>query len=136
MAVTNFTITDADVGRSLGIPDGYLVSLSMSQPPSAYEVPSFNEGRQCWVAGRFVLRGSRDFRDSICCDPFNDGASAKSLLSNSSRGYAGDLIVVAAPRGSQWRLSISDIPFVPPPPTWPLGFPLDIWERELLAAKR
>jgi hypothetical protein len=38
MVLTDFTITAADVGRALGVPDGYLVNLAMTQGP-AYETP-------------------------------------------------------------------------------------------------
>jgi hypothetical protein len=44
MVLTDFTITAADVGRALGVPDGYLVNLAMTQGP-AYETP-----RRVWLA--------------------------------------------------------------------------------------
>jgi hypothetical protein len=57
--VTDFTIIAADVGRALGVPDGYLVNLAMTQGP-AHETPSLDEGKQKFTSGYFVLRGSRD----------------------------------------------------------------------------
>jgi hypothetical protein len=48
MALTDFTISDADVGRVLPISDGFLVNLSRTQAPTSYEVPDWDEGRQCW----------------------------------------------------------------------------------------
>jgi hypothetical protein len=62
MALTDFTITVADAGRVLGLPDGYLVNLVMTQGP-VNETPSFVEGKQKFTSGYFVLRGSRDWRD-------------------------------------------------------------------------
>jgi hypothetical protein len=32
------------------------------------------------------------------------------MLINGSLGYRGDLIVVACPKGSQWSLTLSDVP--------------------------
>jgi hypothetical protein len=56
IATTNYLITDADVGRVLPITDGFLTNLTMTAPPPGYEVPSFDEGKQIWTAGYFVLR--------------------------------------------------------------------------------
>jgi hypothetical protein len=75
MALTNFTLTDQDVGRDLGMPDGYLVSLSMTAPPAPYITPEWDESRLCWKSGCFVLRGSLAFRDSVCVSPQTNGAA-------------------------------------------------------------
>jgi hypothetical protein len=50
MVLTDFTITAADVGRALGVPDGYLVNFVMTQGP-AYETPSVDEGKQKFASG-------------------------------------------------------------------------------------
>ena len=63
MAMTDFTITDADVGKVLPITDGFLVNLSLTAPPVHDGPPRWNEGSQKWVSGYFVLRGSGDIRN-------------------------------------------------------------------------
>jgi hypothetical protein len=123
MTTTTFTVTDADVGQVLGVPDGYLTDLTMTTPPPVYETPSFDEGRQVWTAGYFVLRGSNDVRDIVSISPqTNGGAFCQtqhnpparsppngSMLINASIGYRGDLIVVAVPKASVWNLTLSDV---------------------------
>ena len=51
MAMTDFTITDADVGKVLPITDGFLVNLSLTAPPVHDGPPRWNEGSQKWVSG-------------------------------------------------------------------------------------
>ena len=48
------------------MPDGFLVALSRTPPPVKDGQPRWNEGKQTWVSGYFVLRGSRDIRDLFC----------------------------------------------------------------------
>jgi hypothetical protein len=115
MALTDFTITAADVGRLLGVPDGYLVNLAMIQGPMN-ETPSFDEGKQKLTSGYFVLRGSRDWRDLVCVSPVNGGGYSEwwgltgNMVVSGGIRYSGDLAVVAVPRASQWSLTLSDIP--------------------------
>ena len=115
MALTDFTITAADVGRLLGVPDGYLVNLAMIQGPVT-EPPSFDEVKQKLDSGHFVLRGSRDWGDLVCVSPVSGGGYANwreltgNLVVSGGIRYSGDLAVVAVPRGSQWSLTLSDIP--------------------------
>ena len=114
MALTDFTITAADVGRVLGVPDGYLVNLAMIQGP-VNETPSF-EGKQKLTSNYFVLRGSRDWCDLVCVSPVYGGGYAEwrgstgNMVVSGSIRYSGDLAVVAVPRGTQWSLTLSDIP--------------------------
>lgn len=110
MALTDFTITASDVGRLLGVPDGYLVNLAMIQGPV-----NFCEGKRKFNSGYFVLRGSRDWCDLVCVSPVCGGyAEWRGLTGNMvvSGGirYSGDLAVVAVPSGSRWSLTLSDIP--------------------------
>jgi hypothetical protein len=77
MTQTTFTITDADVGTTIGPPDGFVTDLAMTQPPPVYEVPEWDEGRQVWTAGYFILRGSGDHRDT---DPVNGRYASESGL--------------------------------------------------------
>ena len=115
MALTDFTITAADVGRLLGAPDGYLVNLAMIQGP-AKEPPSFDGVKQKLASGHFVLRGSRDWCDLVCVSPVYGGGYAEwrgltgNMVVSGGIRYSGDLAVVAVPRGTQWSLTLSDIP--------------------------
>jgi hypothetical protein len=85
MALTDFTITAADVGRLLGAPDGYLVNLAMIQGP-VNEMPSFDEGKRKFTSGYFVLRGSRDWCDLVCISPVYGGYAEW-------RGLTGNMVV-------------------------------------------
>ncbi len=115
MVLTDFTITAADVGRALGVANGYLVNLAMTQGP-AYETPSLAEGKQKLTSGYFVLRGSRDWCDLVCVSPLCGGGYAEwlgltgNMVVSGGIRYSGDLVVVAVPWGSQWSLTLSDIP--------------------------
>jgi hypothetical protein len=111
---TDYTITDADVGRVLDVPDGFLVNISQTKSQARYEIPSFDEGKQIWTAGYFVLRGSLDVRDAFCASPQSSSlpSNPKIWLGNSSIAFRGDLIVKSVLRGSEWSVSVSDVPFV------------------------
>jgi hypothetical protein len=121
MATTNYVITDADVGQVLPITDGFLTNLTMTAPPPVYETPSFDEGKQIWTAGYFVLRGSGDYRDTVCINPASGGGFAQwqksnaDMVVNRSISYRGGLIVVAVPKGSSWSVTLSDVPTVRSP---------------------
>jgi hypothetical protein len=127
IATTNYVITDADVGRVLPITDGFLTNLTMTAPPPVYEVPSFDEGKQIWTAGYFVLRGSGDNRDAVCINPAGGGGFAQWQKSNANMvvnrciGFRGGLIVVAVPKGSSWSVTLSDAPVVASPTDPPLS---------------
>jgi hypothetical protein len=122
MATFNFTLTDADMGRVLTPADGFVVKLRRTKA-GPFDPPSFSEATQQFTTGRFVLRGSRDFRNLVCIDTQSDGgwasqyASTASVLESASLNYAGELMVVCVPRGSIWELSLSDIPYVRAPMT-------------------
>ena len=121
MATTNYVITDADVGQVLPITDGFLTNLTMTAPPPVYEVPSFDEGKQIWTAGYFVLRGSGDYRDTVCINLASGGGFAQwqksnaNVVVNRSISYRGGLIVVAVPKGSSWSVTLSGVPTVRSP---------------------
>jgi hypothetical protein len=53
MALFDFTITDADMGRTLDPADGFLVNLVRTQPPLPGDMPQFSMAKQEWTAGRF-----------------------------------------------------------------------------------
>jgi hypothetical protein len=115
MARFDFQITDADMGRVLAPADGFLVNL-MRTKAGVFDPPQWDPGRQCWKNGRFVLRGSGDFKDAVCIDTASGAGWAghftggDSVLANASISYAGDLIVVCVQKGSVWTLTLSDVP--------------------------
>jgi hypothetical protein len=110
MALTEFTLTDADMGRALGVPDGFLVNLSVTAVPKGYEAPEWNPGTQRWTRGYLQLRGSGDSQNIFCASPSSWGFVSKTLVINQSLGYLGDLVVVCLPRGAVFELTLSDQP--------------------------
>ena len=116
MALTEYQITDADVGRVLGVPDGYLVSLSRTVAPPVYEIPDGDVSRQVWKNAYLTLKGSGDFQPIYCNNPHQNGQTpmwvgdTMILVSNKSLRYRGDLVVVSVPRGSVHTLTLSDAP--------------------------
>ena len=134
MATFDYQITDANIGDVLPVADGFLVTLTRTKA-GPYEVAQWSEGKQQWLTGHLVLRGSRDIRDLICIDTQHGGGWAShsnqndGVLLNRSLPYAGDLQIVCVPRGSTWSITLSDIPYIPPPPTWPPTFPREAEER-------
>jgi hypothetical protein len=104
--LTDFTITDADIGRTIGPRDGFLVSLTMTAPPSVYETPDASAATQQFTSGYFTLRGSGDTQNLYCS---LTGHLSKFLIANHSLGYRGELVVMCVPRGSQWSITVSDV---------------------------
>jgi hypothetical protein len=120
----DFTLTEANVGEMISPPDAFLVSLTMATSP-IYETPTFDEGQQIWTRGYFCLKRERDIRNLVCLDARNGGAFGggspyATMLANRSEAYRGQLTVVAVPKGSEWRISLSDVPIVRQParPDW------------------
>ncbi len=106
MTTTSLTITEANIGEMIGPPDGFLVNLTMTTGP-VHETARWDEGRQKWLSAYFVLRGSHDLRDLVCVDAATNGHAFAwwggdgRMLVNRSEPYAGALVVVAVPKGSQ-----------------------------------
>ena len=96
---TDYVIDDTMVGQTIGPPDALLVNLSMLTPP-VYEVPQFDEGRQCWVSAHLVLQGSGDVRPLISINP---NLNTANTLVDGALPYTGGLTVVAVPRNSTLR---------------------------------
>jgi hypothetical protein len=115
--LTDFTLTDADMGRVLPVADGFVVNLKRTKA-GPFDPPSFSAATQQFTTGRFVLRASGEFRNLVCLDTQSDGGWASqysntaSVLINASVGYRGDLTVVCVPKGSVWQITLSDVPFV------------------------
>jgi hypothetical protein len=70
MAQTSYTITDSNIILTLTPADGYLVSLTMTTPPTAYEAPRWDEGSQ---RGSRMLRS--DMHDLISVSPQTNGGT-------------------------------------------------------------
>ena len=68
------------------------------------------------AVGLFCVARSRDWRDLVCVSPVNGGGYSEwwgltgNMVVSGGIRYSGDLAVVAVPRGSQWSLTLSDIP--------------------------
>ena len=124
MATFNFIIDETFVGATSGPVDGFVVNLKRTQA-GPYDPPAFSEAKQQWTAGRFVLRGSRDFRNLMCIDTQSDGywasqyGNTAGVLTSASVSYPGELQIICIPKGSVWEITLSDIPYVPPPPSLP-----------------
>jgi hypothetical protein len=138
MSAFDFSLDDSMIGQTIGPVNGFVTNLSRTAA-GPYEQPQFNEGRQRWVAGRFVLRGSNDYRDLICLDSQSGGgwtsgtAPFAIVLANASIGYAGGLEIVAVPKGSTWALTLSDAPTLRrPPQPWDLSMFVRPREAELV----
>jgi hypothetical protein len=110
MALFEFTLTDADVGTSIGPSDGgYLVDLKQTRGASRYMTPAFDEGRQHWVSAYCQLRGALDHRDLVCVNP-SQSAAWPGYIVNKSIPYLGALTIRCLPIGSEWSLALSDAP--------------------------
>ena len=99
MAETTFTIDETSVGETLPVTDGYITGLVMTQGPTVFENPAWDEGRQIWVAAYFVLRGTKDLRDLICLQPsttpaFSWFGSSANMIVNGNLPFLGDLTVI------------------------------------------
>lgn len=109
-----FTLTDADIGKTIGPPNAFLVDLVQTERTTKSETPRFHEGKQHWVSSYIQLRGSKDVRDIFCLNPSQSPAPPLSTskrhthVVNDSIPYAGDLIVKCLPAGSTWEIALSD----------------------------
>jgi hypothetical protein len=108
--LTDYVIDDSMVGRALPITDGFLVSLRLTTPPPVYETPEGDDGSGVWRSGYLQLRGSGDHKDLFCASPSSWGYVSKLLVGNQSLPYRGDLRVLCVPRGSEFSVTLSDIP--------------------------
>ena len=62
MATFDFIIDETFIGATIGPVDGFVVNLKRTKA-GPFDPPSFSEATQQFTTGRFVLRGSRDFRN-------------------------------------------------------------------------
>lgn len=123
MATTEFTLDDSMIGQSIGPPDAWLTYLGRTQA-GPYEMPQWSEGKRQWLTGRLVLQGSGDHKPMLCLDTQNGGgwgsgfADVANVVNDGSISYRGDLQVICVPKGSVWRVVLSDVenPRQPMPP--------------------
>ena len=115
MATFDFVIDETFMGTTIGPVDGFVVSLKRTKA-GPFDPPAFDEGKQRWTNGRFVLRGSREFRNLVCIDTQSgggaNGGGYENVLLSASIGYWGELQIICIPKGSVWEITLSDVPFV------------------------
>jgi hypothetical protein len=114
MALTDYILTDADRGRVLTPADGFVVNLSRTKSP-VDDGPARCSPDGTWVSGKIQLRGEGDVRDLICVDSLDLAGwngKTKLLIMNGSYPYLGGLIVRAVPKGAEFKLTLSDTPYV------------------------
>jgi hypothetical protein len=126
--MTDYQITDADIGRDLGVPDGYLVRLRRTRAPTpSHQTPDYDEGRRIWKSAYLQLRASGEAMDMACVSSQYGGGWAAhygnglaTMWDDASIHYRGDLKVLCVPRGSVWEVTLSDVPVVraPAQPWW------------------
>ena len=97
--LTDYTITDADVGMVLTPEDGYLVNLVKTQPGIFDGAPQWDYARCVWKTGYFVLRGQYDIRNLFSID-LAQALAGGVWVTNNNLGFRGGLVVVCVPRGS------------------------------------
>jgi hypothetical protein len=131
MALTDYTISDADIGSALDPPNGFLVNLSQTAPAVPDGEPQFSASKQVWLTGYFQIRGERDIQAVYCS---RSGTwvpqwigDQRILISNASFPYAGRLRIICVPKGSAWSVTLSDVPTVRAPSATPGWAPSGMW---------
>ena len=115
--ITDYVLEDGHVGQVISAaPNGFVVDISQSQSMQKNDYPQWSETGRHWKTCYFELRGSKSFQDifAVCpsqspAPPSTFGGRRYYLVSGSIPFY-GDLILLCLPRGSQWQVSISDVP--------------------------
>jgi hypothetical protein len=116
--ITSYTLTDTDVDRALTPANGFIVNLTLTRG-GPFETPSWDPGFGKFgrfKSGYFTLAGALDPRLIFNFSSQTSGGialssgSARQLILDASLAYLGELIVVAVPRGSEWRIDLSDVP--------------------------
>jgi hypothetical protein len=121
IATFDFTITEVDAGRVLGVPDGFLTALTMTTG-AVHVVPDYNPATQQFTSGYLTLLGSRDVRNLMNVQPASNAhafcgtAAYAEMVINGNLGYRGDLMVVGAPKGAVFNVTLSDQPNPRPAP--------------------
>jgi hypothetical protein len=88
----------------------------MLSPPTVYEQPDRDPGRQFFKSGYFTIRGECDLRPAFNAQIGAGGGhfsywggEAHSIV-DGNFPYKGALKIVSVPKGSTWQVSVSDIP--------------------------
>lgn len=115
--LTDYTLDELSIGSVLPVQNGYVANLARTQapPPGLNETAQWDEGKQRWTAGRLVLRGEGDRRDLFCIDATHGGWASFDrdqafVITGGSFPYRGGLKIICVPRGSEWSLTLSDMP--------------------------
>ena len=111
--ITEFIVTDADVG--LGFPSEYsfLVGLVRSRGPAGdcYSRP--------WMERHFILRDEKSPQNLFCLDATTSGKTplviggALMFIINNCIPFFGALRLVCVPAGSEWEVTLSDVYVAP-----------------------
>jgi hypothetical protein len=106
MALFDYEITDADIGRALDPPSGFLVENRQIRPTSVYVAPYGYNG--IWASGYFQIRGALDQRDLVCVNR-SQGPAWDGHITGRSIAYHGLLKILCVPVGSMWKMTLSDV---------------------------
>jgi hypothetical protein len=113
MTMTTFTITSADIGKTIGPPDGYLVDLHMAPGSGEYEPVQWDPGHQRYTGGWVTLKGSGDRNPLYSGSPQSTPLSVLqtgALVVNANFPYTGNLTIEAVPKGASFSITLSDTP--------------------------
>jgi hypothetical protein len=118
MTITTIDFDASNVGQVLAPADGFVISLSMTRPPTTHETPNFDIGRGMWTSGYLVLSGEAARAPIVSFQPSTNGGfgqfrapdGSATIFLDKSIAYAGGLVVQSVPTGSTWRLQLSDVP--------------------------
>jgi hypothetical protein len=147
MTIATYQISDADVGTTIGPQNGFVTGLTMLSPPTVFETPDWDPGRQWFKSGYFTIRGEGDLRPIFNAQigagvgHFSYwGGEAHSIVDGNF--LKGALKIVSVPKGSTWLVSVSDIPrnfsgsnyvpHAPPPAPKPVSDRAAAMERQML----
>ena len=106
ITITTYQISDADVGTTIGPQNGFVTGLTMLSPPTVYEQPDRDPGRQLFKSGYFTIRGECDLRPVFNAQIGAGGGhfsywggEAHSIV-DGNFPYKGALKIVSVPKGS------------------------------------
>jgi hypothetical protein len=108
----DLTLTDADIGKTIGPPGGgFLVDLKQTQSGPSELAQATPAG--VWKTMYLQLRGSLDHRDLYCAIPsqnfMNWSGATKYLIVDHSLDYHGDLKILCVPKGAMFEIALSDV---------------------------
>ena len=125
LAIVTRTFGDADVGLGLQPEDGWVMSLKMTTPPIYETSVDWDPSRGIAKTRSICLQGAYDLRPIYNSDIVTSpalsglwGPDGYIAFLNTNFPYAGALVIVSCPKGSQWEIGLSDFanPRKPPGP--------------------